>query len=106
MVRSNVSRFFSMLTLDNSASKYVDVVEKTRNKYQQASNETARLLLKGMIEPLLQNKEFELFHRLIIRVGLILCDGHLSNVRVVEVMLLAHSYVSATFIDIKSVPPQ
>ena len=88
-----------MLTLDNSASKYVDIMEKTRNKHQQAINETARLLLKGIIEPLLQNEGFELFRPLILRVGLILRDGHLSNVRVVEVMLLARSYVSAKFID-------
>ena len=88
-----------MLTLVNLASERADSIETASSKAQQATNETACLLLERMIKPLLQNTEFEVFHRLIIRVGLLLCDGQLSNVRVVEVMLLANSYVSATFID-------
>lgn len=91
-----------MLTPVNLAFEYADVIERTENNPSQAPKWTRSMLLELMIEPLLQNTEFEVFHSFITRARSLVCSGHLMNAREVEVMLLAQSYVSATLVGDQS----
>lgn len=87
-----------MLTPVRLAFEYADVIERTGNNRPQAPEKTRSLLLERIIEPLLQNTEFEVFRPSIERARYLLCSGHLVNVRELEVMLLAQSYVSAPLV--------
>ena len=90
----------SVLTLANLEFEHANIMERTSSTSGSAHNlhsrsETGSLLLEQMIEPLLRNTEFEVFHPFITRARSLLRSGRLMNAREVEVMLLAHSYVSA-----------
>ena len=94
-----------MLTPVNLAFEYAYFVERRKSNLPQAPNETTSLLLERMIKPLLRNTAFEIFQPFITKARLLLCSGHLKNAREVEVMLIAHSCVSASIVDVhKPIP--
>ena len=99
----------SGLTLLNLGFEYADITERARSTSDDVDGshtdiETRHRLLKEIIMPLQAYANLRIFQTLIARAYSLVSSGHLRDAREVEVMLLAHSYVSAlTFVDKNSI---
>ena len=95
----------SGLTLLDLGFEYADLIERTRSTSDNLDaspidSETRNRLLEQIVKPLLLHADFGIFQPLIVRAYSLVSSGHLRDTREVEIMLLAHSYVSAlTIVD-------
>ena len=93
----------SVLTPLNLEFEHANIMERIRSISRNAHDlhscsETGSLLLELIIRPLIQHADFGVFRPLMTRAHSLLSSGHLRNARELEVMLLAHRYVSAPLV--------
>ena len=93
-----------MLTLIDLEFEHVEIIERTTSTPGSLSaphtlDETKIRILEQIMICLLEYTKFGVFRPFIEKAQFLLSSGHLRNVREVEVMLLAHSYVSASIVD-------